>query len=312
MFLYYYGARQDTRDERDHSKVYSDSQIPSTPNIDLRSYVDHVYDQGELGSCTASALCAAHGLDLKKWSLTSGEGYPSRLFLYYNTREYEGTSQHDAGASIRDTVKALNRYGVCTEEDWPYSIKEYRNKPPMSCYESARRSNLCKYERLNQDTDQLRACLSDQCSFIFWFNVYHSFHDYNNQNYGVMSMPTCYECFHEPIGRQTVMAVGYDDNKKHFIILNSWGEGWGDGGYFYMPYNFIKDSSMCYDFWKVTFQCENGQHCPCDTTSAMPVVLENGAGGSSCDEFSYEFEDYSECSDDIDITRARSCCCGVQ
>eukprot|EP00913_Durusdinium_trenchii_P022683 g21303.t1 len=37
-------------------------------------------------------------------------------------------------------------------------------------------------------------------------------------------------------GGHAVTAVGYDDMKKVFIVRNSWGEGWGDKGYFYMPY----------------------------------------------------------------------------
>lgn len=45
------------------------------------------------------------------------------------------------------------------------------------------------------------------------------------------------------------MAVGYDDQKEMFIVRNSWGKGWGDHGYFYMPYAYIRDPSKCEDFW---------------------------------------------------------------
>ena len=60
----FYGAKQDSPDHRDHKKEYSQAEIPSTTNKDLRQYVDHVYDQGSLGSCTANALCAAYGLPM--------------------------------------------------------------------------------------------------------------------------------------------------------------------------------------------------------------------------------------------------------
>ena len=257
---YYYGAKVDRPDHRDLKKVYQPSEIPRYhPNVDLRKYVGHIYNQGELGSCTANALCAAYGLDLTKQSSYPSGGYyyfnPSRLFLYYNTREYEGTTYSDAGASIRDTVKALNRQGVCKETDWPYIIRKYTKKPPARCYEAAEGNNLCKYERLNQDIDQLRACLNDKCPFVFGFKVYPSFH---NQKRGNMRMPFRSERSQEPLGSHAVVAVGYDDRSKRFILLNSWGRRWGDNGYFYMPYNFIKDPSMCHDFWKVTFACERG------------------------------------------------------
>ena len=37
--------------------------------------------------------------------------------------------------------------------------------------------------------------------------------------------------------RHAIVLVGYDDNKKEWIIRNSWGSGWGYGGYGYIPYS---------------------------------------------------------------------------
>ena len=160
-------------------------------------------------------LWAAYGLDLKKQSQTLIGGYsyfnPSRLFLYYNTREYEGTTQQDSGASIRDTVKALNRKGVCKEEDWPYNVWRFKTKPPQRCYDAAQGNNLCKYERLRQDVDQLRACLNDNCPFIFGFHIYGDFSGTQSQYNGGMSM-------HKYEGSHAVVAVGYNDDKKYFIV----------------------------------------------------------------------------------------------
>ena len=65
----YYGAKPDNPDPRDHSKTYSKEEIPSSPTVDLRKYVKCVYDQGDLGSCTANALCGAYALDLQKQSV---------------------------------------------------------------------------------------------------------------------------------------------------------------------------------------------------------------------------------------------------
>ena len=282
---YYYGAKVDRPDHRDLKKVYQPSEIPRYhPNVDLRKYVGHIYNQGELGSCTANALCAAYGLDLTKQSSYPSGGYyyfnSSRLFLYYNTREYEGTTYSDAGASIRDTVKALNRQGVCKETDWPYIIRNYTTKPPPSCYRAAEGNNLCKYERLNQDINQLRACLKDNCPVAFCFNVYPSFNGFNNKYYGEMPMPGPYE---QLDGRHAVIAVGYDDKKRRMIVLNSWGSGWGDKGYFYMPYDFITNSSECFDFWKITFACERGKPRPKNSTTTVGYSSPGYySGGAYC------------------------------
>lgn len=44
-----------------------------------------------------------------------------------------------------------------------------------------------------------------------------------------------------------MVCVGYDDEKQHFIVLNSWGVEFGDKGYCYFPYDFISDNNLCND-----------------------------------------------------------------
>ena len=266
----FYGAKRDTDDYRDLKKKYWQHEIPgySQRSHDLSCYVQHVYDQKNLDSCTANALCAAYGLDLFKQSLTTGGGYfdPSRLFLYYNTRECKNPRYvySDTGASIRDTIKAMNRKGVCKESEWPYDVKKFNKKPPQRCYDTAVGNNLCKYERLDRDINQFRACLKKNCPFVFGFNVYKSFESIADFSNGDMPMPTVREQRSQPIGQHAVVAVGYDDSRRRIKVLNSWGSSWGDNGYFYMPYDFIKDPHFCFDFWKITFACERGKPRPQD------------------------------------------------
>ncbi|XP_011403307.1 PREDICTED: uncharacterized protein LOC105312396 [Amphimedon queenslandica] len=278
---YYYGAKPDKPDDRDYGKKYHKHEIPfmwTHPNVDLSGYVHHVYDQKDLGSCTANALCAAYGLDLVKQSKTTKGGFsyfdPSRLFLYYNTREREGNRLKDSGASIREALKAMNCNGVCKESDWPYIVKRFKEKPPQSAYAAAVGNNLCKYERLDQDIDQFRACLKDNCPFVFGFNVYGSFDD--TKTAGYMPLPSIREQLGEPLGKHAVVAVGYDDSKRYFKLLNSWGSRWGDNGYFYMPYQFIENSSLCFDFWKISFACERGKPRPKDTVPCTDCSTSSG------------------------------------
>jgi C1A family cysteine protease len=54
---------------------------------------------------------------------------------------------------------------------------------------------------------------------------------------GELPLPTKGE---DIVGGHAVVCVGYDDAKQAFIVRNSWGTGWGDKGYFYMPYEFFK------------------------------------------------------------------------
>ena len=93
----YYGCKRDTHDHRDLKKVYD--MVPSSlqhPNVDLRGYVHHVYDQGNLGSCTANAVCAAYGFDLKKQSQALVLGH--RKYSYFCLL-YTSPSPRDATLS---------------------------------------------------------------------------------------------------------------------------------------------------------------------------------------------------------------------
>ena len=257
----YYGCKQDSDDHKDQWKVYD--MVPSVLShrkVDLRKYVDHVYDQGRLLSCTANAVCAAYGFESKKrmpsvelslvdmiqreLQIPNTPPAPSRLSLYYNTRKIEETSK-DSGASLRSTIKAWKQCGVCTEEEWPYVVERFDEKPPCT----VGGNTVIEYKRLDQDIDQFRACLIEKCPFVFGFNVYKSFHFTDNTT-GEMPMPITHDSIE---GSHAVMAVGYDDERSHFIVLNSWGKQWGDKGYFYMPYEFIKNKVFCFDFWKITF-----------------------------------------------------------
>jgi hypothetical protein len=54
-------------------------------------------------------------------------------------------------------------------------------------------------------------------------------------------------------GGQAVLAVGYDDRhgasaRGALLIRSSWGEGWGDGGYGWLPYRYV-EQRLARDFW---------------------------------------------------------------
>ncbi|CAE7569754.1 unnamed protein product [Symbiodinium pilosum] len=57
----------------------------------------------------------------------------------------------------------------------------------------------------------------------------------------------------QQLGGHAVCAVGYDDFKQCFIVRNSWGEGWGDKGYFYMPYEYMCHPALASDFWAINW-----------------------------------------------------------
>jgi C1A family cysteine protease len=207
-----------------------------------------VYDQGQLGSCTANSIGGAVQFEQMKQKKKSF--VPSRLFIYYNERAMEHTINSDAGAQIRDGIKSVNKIGVCPETLWPYSDdnKRFMIKPSAPCYKQAANNQVLSYQRVTQTLVQMKGCLADGYPFVFGFSVYDNMYSDKVTKTGILSLPGPKDKLE---GGHAVMAVGYDDANQWFIIRNSWGKDWVDKGYFYMPYAYITDSNLADDFWTI-------------------------------------------------------------
>ncbi len=244
-----YGWVPDLPDARDH--LYSAPApvlVTLPPSVDMRPQCPIVYDQGQLGSCTGNAIAGAVQFDRMKQQLKP-DFVPSRLFIYYNERVIEGSVGTDSGAQIRDGIKTVDKQGVCSEDMWPYDIARFTRKPPARAYKAARKCRAVSYSRLVANLRQLKGCLADGYPFVFGFTVYESFESEEVARTGVMPMPNL--TTEKMLGGHAVLAVGYDDAQQRFIVRNSWGEGWGQKGYFTMPYAYLTDSNLADDLWTI-------------------------------------------------------------
>jgi len=243
-----YGWVPDIPDQRDHmyaAPAYVMAKLPAA--CDLRQQCPPVYDQGQLGSCTANAIAGAIEFDQMKQGLSEIFA-PSRLFIYYNERVMEGTVNSDSGAQIRDGIKSVAKEGDCPEDEWPYDIAKFATKPPANCYKDAVAHRAILYQRLTQTLSQMKACLASGYPFVYGFSVYESFESQAVAQNGQVPMPAPGE---RMIGGHAVVAVGYDNPKQVFICRNSWGDQWGDKGYFYMPYAYLLDNNLSDDLWTI-------------------------------------------------------------
>jgi C1A family cysteine protease len=195
-----------------------------------------------LGSCTANSIAAAIEFDQKK------KFVPSRLFIYYNERVIEGTVASDSGAQIRDGIKSVATQGAPPEKDWPYDIGNFSQKPPAKAYNDAKAGLVTLYQRLVQDINTMEGCLASGYPFVFGFTVYASFESKQVAETGIVPMPASNE---KSVGGHAVMAVGYDNASREFLVRNSWGAGWGLKGYFKIPYAYLTSPKLASDFWTI-------------------------------------------------------------
>lgn len=241
---HHYGWKPNTNKLSIYHEINISPNLNILKHVDLRELCPPVFDQGNLGSCTANAIAGAyHFVEDPKNSFM-----PSRLYIYYNERMIEGTTEYDSGSSIEDSVISITKYGTCEEDYWPYDISKYTDKPTIECYTQGEENKCINHKKLEQKLEVLKQCLVNGQPFIFGFVVYESFETDDVELTGVMTMPNKTD---KKLGGHAVMAVGYDDIDECFIIRNSWSDKWGDKGYFYMPYEYILDNNLASDFWVI-------------------------------------------------------------
>lgn len=233
---------------------------------DLRRWCSPVENQGDLGSCTANA-----GVGMVEYYEKRAFGKhieASRLFLYKATRNL-AEIRGDGGAFIRSTMGALVLFGVPPEKYWPYTDRttEFDKEPSAFCYSFAENYKSIKYFRHDPPQlsgemvlDSVKKSLVAGVPSMFGFTVYNSIEQAAET--GEIPFP----CDEERVlGGHAIVAVGYDDNKSiknrdcdmgtpgALLIRNSWGSDWGDKGYGWLPYDYVK-KRVAVDFWSMLQQ----------------------------------------------------------
>jgi C1A family cysteine protease len=231
--------------------------------VDLRDWASPVEDQGALGSCTAQA-----GAGVIEYYERKSFGHhveASRLFLYKATRNLM-KARGDSGAYLRSTMGAMVLFGVPPEPYWPYTDAEeaFDKEPPAFCYAFARNYRTLLYFRHDAAgvtraavLEKLRNYLAAGHPAMFGFTVYSSVDQ--AETTGRIPVPSGRERIE---GGHAVVAMGYDDamaianasggepSRGALLIRNSWGKGWGENGYGWLPYAYVQ-RGLAEDFWSV-------------------------------------------------------------
>lgn len=254
-----YGWYPDLPDFRDKylvdSQHWTEKALRLPPSIDLSTnfYEPPIYDQGQLGSCVSNGTAALFQFVSGKEGVPRtghliGSQMPSRLFIYHKAEMYEGDCNGDNGAQVRTGLKVIATVGVCEEKDYPYStdVAQLIKPIPNNIFALAYYNKTITYLRLNQTLAEMQGCLAAGYPFVLGFTVYESFESEQVAETGIVPMPQPSE---QVVGGHCVVCDGYNDTTQMFKCRNSWGTGWGQAGYFQMPYAYLTNSDLSSDFW---------------------------------------------------------------
>lgn len=245
-------------------KIDQNLKFALPAKVDLRKWCSPVESQGRIGSCTAqAAIGVVEYYEIRAFGKHTER---SRLFVYKTTRNLLELTG-DTGAWLRNTIGALVLLGVPPEKYWKYTDSaNFDNEPSAFVYSLADDYQAVRYfchdpVGTNIPRDQIlkriKAFIAAGVPSMFGFYGFPSFQFTNNQ--GDIPFP----CKNESaIWGHAVVAVGYDDKKSirnpscstntkgALLIRNSWGTGWCDNGYGWLPYDFVT-AGFALDFWSL-------------------------------------------------------------
>ena len=251
------------------------------PKVDLRPHLTPVEDQEQTNSCAANAAAGAYEYLMKR-CLGEASYDVSRLFIYFNARA-EDTEIRDEGSVLSKVIDGLAQHGACSEGAWPFDAGIVNESPSDDAYEEARQFVIDGSELVPTDLRAWKTALAAGYPIIFGLSLYDSF-DKQKQK-GLVPTPTSSESSRDSHGGHAMLCVGYSDADQTFIVRNSWGTSWGDGGYCYIPYRYMMDPTHNFgDSWII----RNVDVLPADETGwgDESTILEDAATviGSMSDE----------------------------
>lgn len=236
-------------------------------SVDNRDGLPPVGNQGTQGSCVGWAVgyyCFSHQMWLedssRNVSLPKYQYSPAFIYNHIN-------SGWDLGSMISDAMRHLWTFGCATMADMPYNQNDWKQWPLPNVYINASRSQLISYQWIGLENatrlDVLKAYLADGNVAVTSIEVYEDFFDFDSLD-NVYSLQNA---MNESLGGHAVCIVGYDDDKATpdgngaFLMVNSWGAGWGDAGFWWMSYEATMNTTIGRGY-AYTMNAVNPDHDP--------------------------------------------------
>jgi Papain family cysteine protease/Domain of unknown function (DUF4384) len=207
--------------------------LPVTVN--LASRMPPVGDQKKLNSCTAWAAAYAarsyYTRTLERRDVRENVNQPSPNYVFHLARQKDCA----AGSSIYHVVEVLKN-GALSLQDYPYDVTCVPAAPPELVSKAqdfrVRGMRLVDPKR----TDDIKGQLARSHPVVISFNDSAAFHKFRKTREVFTEVTP-----EESKGWHAVTLVGYDDERQAFLVMNSWGRGWGSDGYGWVAYDVIRE-----------------------------------------------------------------------
>lgn len=207
-------------------------------DADLKSYFPPIKNQGSQGACASFSLTSVFEYFL------SNEAHQyedmSEAYVYYNARAISGNTNIDNGATLHDVIHGMADKGVCIEELCKYNPATFDEKPSEKAYEDGETRRVTTAKTVPVNVDVIKSAINEGYPVVGCFKIFKSL---QNNTSGYVPMPTDAERKDDD-GFHAMVICGYNDNHGHFIVRNSWGTGFGDNGYCYLPYSYVRDKDL--------------------------------------------------------------------
>lgn len=223
--------------EGDAAILHAAAPATLPPIVDLSSNMPPVGDQGDQGSCvgwsTAYALKTSQEQRELSWSATVKSHQFSPAWVYNQINGGE-----DQGAYISDALALIVKKGADTLDQFPYRDSDFMKKPDAASLTRAAHYKASRWATLKNDAANIKKLLASGKALVIGIDVYQEFLSlskakpvYDNVRSGRF------------LGGHALCLMGYDDTRRAFKIINSWGKAWGVNGYGYIAYDFVKPQS---------------------------------------------------------------------
>jgi len=206
-------------------------------------FFPEIVDQGNIESCVPTCISTVYYYLTMKQSNHLNFRI-SRLYLYYQFRRLYDDVKLDEGSTIRDCINILYKDGVVPEFLYPYVESKIFNNPSEFLEKYSRFCKCLGFENISRKVIKQYLLLDNPvlCGIKLFDSVYSD----EVKNSGIINYSEEYD---KILGGHCIILVGFDDSKKYYKFINSWGSTWGDKGFGYLPYDYIKNIRLSNEFY---------------------------------------------------------------